>query len=306
MCVNYKDLNKASPKENFPLPHIDMLMDNTAQHAFCSFMDGFSGYNQIRMVVEDREKTTFITTWGTFFYKVMPFGLKNAEATYQRAMVTLFHDMMHKEVKVYVDDMIAKSRTPDQLVEDLRKLFERLQKYKLGLNPTKCTFEVKTGNLLGFIVNERGIKVDSDKVKAIRNMTPPKMETEVRGFLRRVNYIARSISQLTATCSPIFKLFQKNQKIEWNEECQEAFEKNQRAAFWGNKMPQERKNRSYTISIRHSQTSRYPTLERTCYALVWTVKRLTQYMLAHTTWLIAKMDPLKYIFEKLALTGRIA
>ncbi|RDX66416.1 hypothetical protein CR513_54818, partial [Mucuna pruriens] len=100
MCIDYKDLNRASPKDNFPLPHIDMLVDNTAQHAFYSFMDGFSGYNQIRMEIEDREKTTFITTWETFCYKVMPLGLKNARATYQRAMVTLFHDMMHKEVKV--------------------------------------------------------------------------------------------------------------------------------------------------------------------------------------------------------------
>ncbi|RDX65958.1 putative protein K02A2.6, partial [Mucuna pruriens] len=184
--IEHRDLNRASPKDNFPLPHIDMLMDNTTQHAFYSFMDGFSGYNQIRMVEEDREKTTFITTWGTFCYK-------NAGAIYQRAMVALFHDMMHKEVKVYVDDMIAKSKMPGQHLEDLRKLFERLRKYRLKLNPTKCIFRVKIGKLLGFIVNQRGIKLDPDK--------------------------------LTATCSPIFKLLQKNQKMEWDQKCQNAFEK---------------------------------------------------------------------------------
>ncbi|RDX71855.1 hypothetical protein CR513_48735, partial [Mucuna pruriens] len=219
MCVDYKDLNRANPKDNFPLHHIDMLVDKTTQHAFYSFMDGFSRYNQIRMVIEDREKTTFITTLGTFYYKVMPFGLKNTRVTYQRAMVALFHDMMHKEVEVYVDDMIAKSRTPDQHVEDLRKLFERLQKYKPRLNPAKYTFRVNTGKLLGFIVNERGVEVDPDKVKAIRNTLAPRTETKV------VNYITRFISQLTATCSPIFKLLRKNQKIEWNQKCQEAFEK---------------------------------------------------------------------------------
>ncbi|KAG8500234.1 hypothetical protein CXB51_004341 [Gossypium anomalum] len=99
MCVDYRDLNRASPKDNFPLPHIDTLVDNTAKHSLFSFMDGFSGYNQIKMASEDMEKTTFITMWGTFCYKVMPFGLKNAGATYQRAMVTLFHDMMHKEIE---------------------------------------------------------------------------------------------------------------------------------------------------------------------------------------------------------------
>ncbi|RDX68612.1 hypothetical protein CR513_52377, partial [Mucuna pruriens] len=141
-------------------------------------MDGFSGYNQIRMALEDKEKATFIITWGTFCYKVMLFRLKNARATYQRAMVTLFHDMMHKEVKVYVDNMVAKSRMPNQHVNDLRKLFERLWKYKLRLNPAKCTFGVKTRKLLGFIVNERGIEVNLDKVKAIRDMPASKTETE--------------------------------------------------------------------------------------------------------------------------------
>ncbi|KAG8472109.1 hypothetical protein CXB51_036537 [Gossypium anomalum] len=109
MCMDYRDLNKAGPKDNFPLPHIDMLVDNTAGYSLFSFMDSFSGYNQIKMHPTDIEKSTFITLWGTFCYKVIPFGLKNTGATYQRAMVTFFHDMIHKEIEVYVDDMIAKS-----------------------------------------------------------------------------------------------------------------------------------------------------------------------------------------------------
>ena len=109
MCVDYRDLNRASPKDNFLLPHIDTLVDNTTKHSLFSFMDGFSSYNQIKMALEDMEKTTFLTMWGTFCYKVMPFRLKNVGATYQRAMVTLFHDMMHKKIEVYVDDMIAMS-----------------------------------------------------------------------------------------------------------------------------------------------------------------------------------------------------
>ncbi|RDY09915.1 hypothetical protein CR513_05645, partial [Mucuna pruriens] len=176
MCVDYRNLNRASPKDNFPLPYIDLLVDNTAQHSCYSFMDGFSGYNQIRMALEDKEKTTFITMWGMFCCK--------------RVMVTLFHDMMHKEVEVYVDDMISMSKTLGQHINDLRKLFERLRKYRLRLNPAKCTFGVRIGKLLGFIVNERGIELDPDKVKAIQNMPALKIETEVRGFLGRVNYIA--------------------------------------------------------------------------------------------------------------------
>src|SRR4051812_38816615 len=157
-------------------------------------MNGFSGYNQIKMALEDMEKTTFMTSWGTFCYKVMPFGLKNVGATYQRAMVTLFHDMIHKEIEVYVDDMIAKSQTEEEHLVYLEKLFARLRKFKLRLNPNKCTFGVRSGKLLGFIVSQQGIEVDPNKVRAIQNMPAPKNEKDVRGFLGRLNYIARFIS----------------------------------------------------------------------------------------------------------------
>jgi hypothetical protein len=142
------------------------------------------------MAPEDMEKTTFITPWGTFCYKVMPFGLKNTGATYQRAMVTLFHDMIHKEIEVYVDDMITKSQEEEDHLVHLAKLFARLRKFKLRLNPDKCTFGVRSGKLLGFIVSQKGIEVDPDKVKAIQNMPAPRTEKEVRGFLGRLNYIA--------------------------------------------------------------------------------------------------------------------
>ena len=108
MFVDYWDLNRASPKDNFPLPHINVFVDNTANFALFSFMDGFLGYNQIKMAPEDMEKMTFVTLWGMFYYKVMSIRLKNVGATYQWAMVALFHDMMHKEIEFCMDDMIAK------------------------------------------------------------------------------------------------------------------------------------------------------------------------------------------------------
>ncbi|KAL4020707.1 hypothetical protein IC575_019488 [Cucumis melo] len=225
MCVDYRDLNRASPKDNFPLPHIDMLVDNTAGYSTFSFMDGFSGYNQIKMAEEDREKTTFITLWGTFCYKEMPFGLKNVGATYHRAMVTLFHDMMHKKIEVYVDDMIAKSKADEDHTSTLKKLFDRLRKYQLKLNPSKCTFGATSGKLLGFIVSEEGIKVDPDKVRATMEMASLKTEKEIRGLLGRLNYISRFISHLTPTCKPIFKLLRKNNPGKWDEDCEEAFNK---------------------------------------------------------------------------------
>ena len=151
MYVNYKDLNQANPKDNFPLPHTNL---------FFSFVDGFSGYNLIKMVEEDKAKTAFTTHWGTYMYDVMPFSLKNAGATYQQAMITLFHDKMHKGIEVYMENTIAKSRTTKDHLVDLRKLFKCLIKYRLRLNPNKCIFGASSGKLLGFIVSQRGIKVD--------------------------------------------------------------------------------------------------------------------------------------------------
>ncbi|XP_040942324.1 uncharacterized protein [Gossypium hirsutum] len=152
--------------------------------------------------------------------KVMPFGLKNAGATYQRVMVTLFHDMMHKEVEVYIDDMIAKSQTEKEHVQVLRKLFLRLRKFQLKLKPAKCTFGTRSRKLLGFVVSEKGIEIDPDKVKAIPELRPPHTQKKVRGFLGRLNYIARFISQLTEKCDPIFRLVKKHNPGVWDEECQ--------------------------------------------------------------------------------------
>uniref|UniRef100_A0A2N9HNB4 Integrase catalytic domain-containing protein n=1 Tax=Fagus sylvatica TaxID=28930 RepID=A0A2N9HNB4_FAGSY len=301
-----------------------------------SFMDGFSGYNQIKMAEEDKSKTAFITHWGTFVYDVMPFGLKNAGATYQRAMVTLFHDMIHHEIEVYVDDMIAKSRTAQDHLTDLRKLFQRLKKYQLRLNPNKCAFGVTSGKLLGFIVSGRGIEIDPAKVQAIRSMPAPKTEKEIRSFLGRINYVARFIAQLTATCEPLFKLLRKDVKIKWTEDCQRAFDKIKeyllnppilvpptpgrplilyltvQEASMGCMLGQQdetgkKEQAIYYLSKKFTEPeTRYLLVEKTCCALAWASKKLRQYMLYYTTWLVSRMDPIKYIFEKPALTGKIA
>ena len=123
-----------------------------------------------------------------------------------------------------MDDMIANSRTEEEHLVNLWKLFERLHKYRLRLNLAKCTFRVKSEKLLGFVVSQKGIEVDPDKVKAILEMPKPRSEKQVRGFLGRLHYIARFISQLTATCEPLFKLLRKNQSIQWDDDYQVAFE----------------------------------------------------------------------------------
>ena len=184
MCVDYRDLNKASPKDDFPLPNIHILLDNCAKHEVASFVDCYADYHQIIMDDEEAE------------------------------MTTMFHDMMHREIEVYVDDVIIESRKQSNHVKDLRRFFERLRRYNLKLNPAKCVFGVPSGKLLGFIVSRRGIELDPSKIKAIQELPPPKNKTEVMSLLGRLNYISRFIAQLTTTYEPIFKLLKKNATFE--------------------------------------------------------------------------------------------
>ena len=135
MCADFRDLNKACPKDDFPLPHIDVLVDNIAESALMSFMNGFTGYNQIKMALKYMTKTTFITEWELYCYTVMSFGLKNAGKTYQRMATALLHDMMHNKVEVYVDDKIVKSKDKENHTTNLRKFFKRIKEYRLRLNP---------------------------------------------------------------------------------------------------------------------------------------------------------------------------
>ena len=126
MCVDFTDLNKACPKDSYPLPRVDVLVDSTTQHQLLNFIDAFSGYNQIRMHEANQEKTSFVTNQGLFCYKVMPFGLKNAGVTYQRLMNKMFAQQIGRNVQVYVDDMLVKSRKEEDHLEDLRETFGTL------------------------------------------------------------------------------------------------------------------------------------------------------------------------------------
>ena len=153
MCFDFKDLNKACPKDSFPLPIIDQLVDSTAGHKLLSFMDAFSGYNQILMDEDDQEKTSFVTSQGLYCYKVIPFGLKNARATYQRLVNHMFSHQIGRNVEVYVDDMLVKSKDEAKHLVDLKKTFDTLCKYNMKLNPTKRVFAVASRKFLGFMVS---------------------------------------------------------------------------------------------------------------------------------------------------------
>ena len=215
--VDFRNLNRACPKDKFSLPNMDLLIDSVARNAMFSFMDRFSEYNQIRMVPKATEKNTFKTPIGNFYYTMMPLGLKNAGVTYEHTMMAIFHDMMHRELENYVDDIVMKSKRRKDHVKVLRKVFERCQTFKLKMNPLKCAFGVSFGKILGFLVHSRGIDVDPVKATTIATMEPPATVKELKSFLGKVLYIQRFIPRKVSITSAFAKLLKKGQSFEWGE-----------------------------------------------------------------------------------------
>ncbi|CAL2270520.1 unnamed protein product [Prunus armeniaca] len=224
VCVDYTDLNKACPKDNFPLPRIDQLVDSTSGNQLLSFMDAYSGYNQIMMHEDDKAKTSFIIERGTYCYKVMPFGLKNAGATYQRLVNKIFKEQIGKTMEVYVDDMLVKAPERANHIENLAEAFSILRKYNMKLNPSKCTFGVSSGRFLGYLVTQRGIEAHPNQIKAILNMKSPATTKEIQSLTGRAAALNRFLSRSTDKCRPFFKALKKGHKDKWDDECEVAFQ----------------------------------------------------------------------------------
>ena len=282
-----------------------------------SFMDGFLGHNQIKMAHRDMTKTTFTIEWGIYCYTMMPFGLKNVCATYQRMTTALLHDIMHNEEEVYVDDTIVKSKEREGHIVNLMRFLERIKEYNWDWTLQKCTFGVTTGKLLGFLVSDRGIEVDPSKIKAILEMPPPKSVEEIRGFLGRLQYISRFIAKLISTCKPIFKLLRKNEPHEWNDECQKDFElikgylphppilvpsmhgkplllylsiiKDAVGSMLAQEDDDKNESSAYYLSKRfHDYETRHTPIEKSCFALIWAVQKLRHIVLPFQIWVVAQ------------------
>lgn len=224
VCVDYTDLNKACPKDNFPLPRIDQLVDSTSGNQLLSFTDAYSGYNQILMHEDDKAKASFIIERGTYCYKVMPFGLKNAGATYQRLVNKIFKEQIGKTMEVYVDDMLVKAPKRADHIKNLAEAFSLLRQYHMKLNPSKCTFGVSSGRFLGYLVTERGIEAHPRQIIAILEMKSPSTVKEIQSLTGRAAALNRFLSRSTDKCRPFFKALRKGQRDKWDEECEAAFQ----------------------------------------------------------------------------------
>ena len=214
-------LIRACPKDSFPLPRIDLIVDAMAGHELLNFMDAFSGYNQISMDPNDQENTSFVTGQGTYCYRVMPFRLKNKEATYQRLVNKIFHKQIGTFLEVYIDDMLVKSIKAELHITHLAEAFQDLKSYNMKLNPAKCAFGVSAGKFLGFIVNNRGIETSPDKIKAVIDMLPPSNIKDIQRLTGRIAALSRFVSRAKDRCRPFFQVLKK--AFQWDAHCQEEF-----------------------------------------------------------------------------------
>lgn len=180
MCTNFTDLNKVCPKDAYPISSIDWLVNGASGNSILSFMDAYSRYNQIPMYHPDNEKMAFITERSNYCYEVMSFDLKNVGATYQRLMDKVFHQQIGKNIEVYVEDMVVRSRSVREHVKDLAEVFGQVQRYGMRLTPTKCTFSVPARKFLGFMLTTLGIEANLDRCKTMLEMLSPQNLKEVQ------------------------------------------------------------------------------------------------------------------------------
>jgi hypothetical protein len=213
MCIDYTNLNKHCLKDPFPLPRIDQVVDSTAGSVLLCFPDCYSGYHQIALHHVDEDKTTFIMPHGIYCYKVMTFGLKNAGATYQKAIQKCLASQIGRIVEAYVDNVVVKTTIEDQLITDLTETFANLREFQWKLNPTKCVFGVPSGLLLGFMVGHRGIQDNPAKVDTIHKMARPSNKKDVMKLTRMMAALGRFISKLSEKGLPFFKLLKKADKL---------------------------------------------------------------------------------------------
>ena len=331
ICVDYRQVNEATIKDNYPVPYIEHLLERVAGAEAYSFIDGFSGYNQISVVPEDQHKTAFATEFGTFAYKQMPFGLTSALSTYQRAADHIFATRLRQGVESYVDDLCCHSKWHAHLAL-LRSTFEKCREYRLSLNPLKCQFWVKHGLILGHVVSRHGISTDEAKVKLILDMPPPTNEKQLQGFMGYAGYYRRFIKMFADKARPLYALLK---QYSWTEECTRSFELLKecltkapilRSPDWNKEFHVHTDTSAFAIGAvlvqpgegaldlpitfasrqLNSAEQNYSTTEREALAMVYSVKKFRHYLLASRFSFFVDHQALLYLVNKTHATGRIS
>ncbi|KAM1545222.1 hypothetical protein ACFX10_045592 [Malus domestica] len=273
-------------------------------------MDAYLGYNQILMNPPDQEHTAFTTDMGLYCYKVMPFGLKNAGATYQRLVNSMFAEQIGKSMEVYVDDMLVKSKHADQHITNLSETFTILKRYRMRSNPNKCAFGVSFGKFLGFMISQQGIEANPEKIKAILDMKEPVTSKDIQSLTGKVAALIRLISKATDKCALFFKALKGSKKyITWTDKCAKAF-KNLKdymsKALLLSKPEYGNVERPvyYASKALQDAETRYSNIEKLALALVMSAGKLRPYFQAHSI-IVLTNHHLRQILQSPNTSGRM-
>jgi hypothetical protein len=223
LCVDFRNLNKSSLKDNYPLPKMDHVLEKVVGENRMSMIDGFFGYNHIAVNKHDKEKTSFTNPWGTFMYEKMPFGLMNAGATFQLAMDIAFVTERDDFVIIYLDDLTVFSKYDEDHLIHLKQTLEKCRKFGLSLNPKKSHFTMQEGKLLGHIVSRDGIKIDPKRVKAIDTINIPRNVKEIQSFLGKIIFLRRFVPNFVEIVKLIIDMLKKNNEVKWTAESKASF-----------------------------------------------------------------------------------
>ncbi len=224
-CIDYRRLNNVTIKDSYPIPRVDDCLETLGGSHYFSTLDCASGYWQVAMDKQDAAKTAFVTHQGLFQFKVMPFGLCNAPATFERLMEAVLAGLQWESCLVYLDDIIVFSNTVESHIQRLRAVLQRIDGAGLRLSPAKCQLFQTEVKFLGHIVSNRGIETDPDKTRAIREWPRPASLKEVRTFVGKCSYYRKFIRGFSEVCKPLHRLTEKNVVFEWTPACEEAFTK---------------------------------------------------------------------------------
>jgi hypothetical protein len=223
MCIDFTSLKKVCPKDNFPLPRIDKIVDNAAGCEVMSLLDCFSGYHQIYMKEEDKASTSFITPFGTYCFVRMPEGLKNAGSTFSRLTKKVLENQVGCNIFTYVDDIVVASKSKEDHLTDLAETFANMRDARLRLNLEKCVFGVRQGKILGYLVSHRGIEANPTKIQAIMDMAPLQSTKDVQRLTDRLAALNRFISKSAGRSLPFLKSLRGTKDFVWGPEQTTAF-----------------------------------------------------------------------------------
>nr|KAJ0216727.1 hypothetical protein LSAT_V11C300147310 [Lactuca sativa] len=336
MCIDFSDLNKACPKDCYPIPEIDQKVESLQGFKLKCFLEAYKGYHQILMSKEDEEKTTFYTDHGTFCYTKMPFGLKNAGATYHRLVDSIFAKQIGWNIEVYVDDMVIKSPNEEKMLQDIEETFKTLEVAKMKLNLAKCTFGVEEGQFLGYYVTRQGVQPSPSKVDEFIEMPTLNSLRDAQGLNGKLTTLSRFISKSVDKAMPLFHTLmgciEKN-NFQWTNEAEKALQRIKEAlnklSTLATPIPGETLQMylstsgeaiSSILDVEREGEQRpvyfvsralqgpelnYPMVEKLVLALIYAARRLRHYFQAHQIEVLTSY-PIKQNLLKPETSGRLA